>query len=143
MNANSHTPAEPTPTGTSDVEVVRAFLDALVAGDPAAARQYLDPDIVWHNVSFPKIHGIDAVMRILEGMSRPGVGFEVRLHHIVGNGTSVLTERTDILIYKKLRSEFWVCGTFEMKDGKIAVWRDYFSNSAILWGIVKGLVRAL
>jgi limonene-1,2-epoxide hydrolase len=34
-----------------------------------------------------------------------------------------------------------VCGTFEIEDGKILVWRDYFSNRAFLWGTLKGLVR--
>jgi limonene-1,2-epoxide hydrolase len=129
------------PSGTANIRVVREFLDALVAGDPDTARQYLHPDIVWHNVSLPKIRGIESVMRILRGMSRPGVGFDVRLHHIADEGTAVLTERTDILIWNRLRSEFWVCGTFEIEDGKILVWRDYFSNRAFLWGTLKGLVR--
>ncbi|MFC0452962.1 limonene-1,2-epoxide hydrolase family protein [Rhodococcus jostii] len=142
MNSNSHAPTGTTQKDTANVEVVRAFLDALVAGDPDAAQQYLDQDIVWHNVSLPKIRGIRSVMRILDGMSRPGFGFDVRLHHIADDGTAVLTERTDVLIYKRLRSEFWVCGTFEMKDGKIAVWRDYFSNRDVLWGTIKGIVRA-
>ncbi|WP_072688069.1 limonene-1,2-epoxide hydrolase family protein [Rhodococcus marinonascens] len=142
-NSNSKSPLETTTTDTADVEVVRAFLAALVAGDPAAAKQYLDRDIVWHNVSLPKIRGIGPIMRILQGMARPGFGFDVRLHHIAGDGKAVLTERTDVLIYKRVRAEFWVCGTFEMKDGKIAVWRDYFSNRDVLWGIIKGLVRAL
>jgi limonene-1,2-epoxide hydrolase len=141
MNSNSHAPTGTTRNAT-DVEVVRAFLDALVAGDPDAAQQYLDQDIVWHNVSLPKIRGIRAVMRILNGMSRPGVGFDVRLHHIASDGTAVLTERTDVLTYKRVRSEFWVCGTFEMKDGKIAVWRDYFSNRDVQWGTLKGILRA-
>ena len=142
MSTNSHEPTGTTRTDTADVQVVRAFLDALVAGDPDAAQQYLHQDIVWHNVSLPKIRGLGSVMRVLRGMSRPGVGFDVRLHHIAGDGTAVLTERTDVLIYKRLRSEFWVCGTFEMKDGKIAVWRDYFSSRDFLWGTLKGIVRA-
>jgi limonene-1,2-epoxide hydrolase len=142
MSTNSHAPTGTARTDTADVQVVRAFLDALVAGDPDAAQQYLHQDIVWHNVSLPKIRGLGAVMRILRGMSRPGVGFDVRLHHIAGDGTAVLTERTDVLIYKRLRSEVWVCGTFEMKDGKIAVWRDYFSSRDFLWGTLKGIVRA-
>ncbi|MCQ4122402.1 limonene-1,2-epoxide hydrolase family protein [Rhodococcus tibetensis] len=127
---------------TANVQLVRRFLAALASGDPDSARQYLHPDIVWHNVSLPKVRGIDSVMRILRGSSRPGVGFDVRLHHIADEGTAVLTERTDILIWKRVRSEFWVCGTFEIEDGKILVWRDYFSNRDVLWGTIKGIVRA-
>ncbi|MGB6073792.1 MAG: limonene-1,2-epoxide hydrolase family protein, partial [Rhodococcus sp. (in: high G+C Gram-positive bacteria)] len=34
--------------------------------------------------------------------------------------------------------EFWVCGTFELRDGKVAVWRDYFDNVDFLKGLVRG-----
>ncbi|MFZ2175923.1 MAG: limonene-1,2-epoxide hydrolase family protein [Rhodococcus sp. (in: high G+C Gram-positive bacteria)] len=139
METNTSTPA---PALTSNVEVVQEFLAALAAGDADRAQQYLHQDIVWHNVSLPKIRGVPAVVKILRGLSRPDVGFDVRIHHIAGDGSAVLTERTDILIWKRLRIEFWVCGTFEMKDGKIAVWRDYFSNRDVLWGTIKGLARA-
>ena len=141
MEPTSQSTDTVSPSDTANIRVVREFLDALVAGDPDTARQYLHPDIVWHNVSLPKIRGIESVMRILRGMSRPGVGVDVRLHRIADEGTAVLTERTDILIWNRLRSEFWVCGTFEIEDGKILVWRDYFSNRAFLWGTLKGLVR--
>ncbi len=53
-------------------------------------------------------------------------GFEVKIHHIATDGSSVLTERTDALIFGPLRLQFWVCGTFEVHDGRITVWRDYF-----------------
>ena len=38
----------------------------------------------------------------------------------------MLTERTDALIFGPLRLQFWVCGVFEVHDGRITLWRDYF-----------------
>jgi limonene-1,2-epoxide hydrolase len=37
-----------------------------------------------------------------------------------------MTERTDSIIIGRFRAEFWVCGVFEVHDGKITLWRDYF-----------------
>jgi hypothetical protein len=43
----------------------------------------------------------------------------------------LLTERTDSARGRWFSLEFWVCGTFEVRDGKIALWRDYFDLGAI------------
>ena len=53
-------------------------------------------------------------------------GFEVKIHRIAVNGSSVLTERTDVLQFGPVRLQFWVCGVFEVHDGRITLWRDYF-----------------
>ena len=38
----------------------------------------------------------------------------------------MLNERTDALVFGPLRIQFWVCGVFEVRDGRITLWRDYF-----------------
>jgi limonene-1,2-epoxide hydrolase len=46
-----------------------------------------------------------------------------------------------------LRLQFWVCGVFEVDDGRITLWRDYFDfydfGKAIFRGIVGVAVPAL
>jgi limonene-1,2-epoxide hydrolase len=54
----------------------------------------------------------------------------------------VLTERTDVLEAKRFRAAFWVCGTFEVRDGKVVLWRDYFDWPTVLAATAKGAVRA-
>ena len=43
-----------------------------------------------------------------------------------GAGDVVLTERVDVFVYPDKTIELPVMGTFEVRDGKIAAWRDYF-----------------
>ena len=50
----------------------------------------------------------------------------MKIHRIAAEGNAVLTERTDALISGPLRLQFWVCGVFEVHDGRITLWRDYF-----------------
>ncbi|MFD4179917.1 limonene-1,2-epoxide hydrolase family protein [Rhodococcus sp. NPDC058514] len=127
----------------ADVQVVREFLSALARADVDAAAAHLHPEIAWHNVSLPILRGYPAVTRVLRMLARPGLRFDVIMHHIAGENGVVLTERTDLLGAGPLSVEFWVCGTFELRDGQIAVWRDYFSLRDVIRGVAVGLVRGV
>ena len=121
--------------------VVRSCLDALEAGDSATALALLDPDVEWRNSGLPTLRGRRAHRALLD-MAKRGIGFEVRFHHLAVDGQVVLTDRTDVLTYRRFRMEFWVCGTFEVHEGRIVVWDDHFSMTNFVGASVRGLVRA-
>ncbi|MDL4820756.1 limonene-1,2-epoxide hydrolase family protein [Actinomadura opuntiae] len=123
----------------SEIQTVRDFLSALEALDVDRALTLADPAIVYQNVPLPPARGLPAVEKALRTMGRYGTGFEARLHNIAANGPVVLTERTDVLEAGAWRAEFWVCGTFEVHDGLITLWRDYFDWTTFLAASVKGL----
>ncbi len=123
--------------------VVEEMLEALKNGDTDGAVARLHDAVVWHNVGLPKVRGIRRVGKALKMLAEPGYGFDVTIHNIAADGHTVLTERTDVLIWRRLRVEFWVCGTFELRDGKVAVWRDYFDNVNFLKAFARGALRAL
>jgi limonene-1,2-epoxide hydrolase len=54
----------------------------------------------------------------------------------------VLTERTDAIVLGRFRMAFWVCGRFEVVDGQITHWRDYFDWAATTAATFAGLGRA-
>jgi limonene-1,2-epoxide hydrolase len=136
-------PAVTSPDGTDSVATVKRFLDALSRLDTDAALALLAEDVVYQNVSLPKAHGKPAVAKQLALFGRYCTGFQAINHRIVGDGDTVLTERTDIIEIGRVRSEFWVCGTFEVRDGKIVLWRDYFDWANFLAGAAKGAGRAV
>jgi limonene-1,2-epoxide hydrolase len=72
----------------------------------------------------------------------PG-GFRVHFHAIASEGNTVLTDRTDELIIGPVRQRVWVCGRFEVTDGKITLWRDSFDWVDVLIGLIRGLAGAL
>lgn len=126
---------------SSDVDnahTVEIFLDSLQAGDPDGAGAVLDDNLVYQNVGFPTIRGRARVLKLFRAM-QGRLGFEVKTHRIAVNGPTVLTERTDVLIAGPVRIQFWVCGVFEVRDGRITLWRDYFD----MWDMSKALVRGL
>ena len=77
---------------------------------------------------FP-LEGKDAIKGVIEQFMQPFERCEWEMTHIAAAGDVVLTERVDRFIGAK-NVELPVMGTFEIKDGKIAVWRDYFDLAA-------------
>jgi limonene-1,2-epoxide hydrolase len=138
------TPADTSPASdASTADTVRAFLAALERFDVEAAVKLLDPDVVYENVSLPAARGRPATLRLLRSMPRALSGFEVQTHRLAATGSVVLTERTDVLVVGRVRVAFWVCGTFEVHEGRITLWRDYFDWAATTGALVSGVARAL
>ncbi|MEZ5237852.1 MAG: limonene-1,2-epoxide hydrolase family protein [Microthrixaceae bacterium] len=83
----------------------------------------------------PRSGGRSDVAAVLRGLDRPSMSFEVYIHSSAASGPVVLNERTDVINVGPVRAQFWVCGRFEVHDGHITVWRDYFDNLDILRGV--------
>lgn len=127
----------------SEIRVVRDFLGALERLDIDAAVELLAPDVVYQNVPFPPARGRAAVERQLRWLARYGSGFEVSYDNVAADGPVVLTERTDVLVFGRLKAAFWVCGTFEVHDGLITLWRDRFDMVDVALSFVRGALKAV
>jgi limonene-1,2-epoxide hydrolase len=125
------------------IQVVESFLAALKAQDLDAALSMLSDDIVYQNVPLPADRGKPRVRRTLQTFMRFATTFDVKMHNIAEHRGVVLTERTDILRGPLLDLEFWVCGTFELQDGKIKLWRDRFDVGGFMLQLATGPVRRL
>jgi limonene-1,2-epoxide hydrolase len=123
--------------------VVREFLRALEDLDVDRGLALVGPEILYHNKGLPPARGLAAFERQLRALARYATAFEARVHNLAAEGPIVLTERTDVIEIGRFRSEFWVCGTFEVRDGRIVVWRDYFDFVNVTWASACGLARAL
>lgn len=136
MNA----PAPTQPESASSVALT--FLELLQAEDLDGALSLLDERVVYSNVSLPTVHGRDGVRRLF----RPLLGrVRFRVHiHAVGTDEAdpgvVLTERTDALVFGPVIVQFWVYGRFEVRDGRITLWRDRFDWRDVLVGTLCGIV---
>jgi limonene-1,2-epoxide hydrolase len=127
-------------TLTDPQAVVEAFLAALADGDTDTALALVDDDIEYVNVGLPPIRGREQMVKVAAVFERPDLDFEVYLHAISADGPTVLNERTDVLVFKGMRTQFWVAGRFDVHDGKITLWRDAFDFVDILRGVARGLV---
>jgi limonene-1,2-epoxide hydrolase len=122
-----------------NTRIVEVFLNALQDADLDTAGAALAEDLVYQNVGLPTIHGRNRAMKLFSSLGAASA-FEVKIHRIAADGAAVLTERTDALIFGPLRLQFWVCGVFEVHDGQITLWRDYFDFFDMLKATARGLV---
>lgn len=123
--------------------VVEALLAALASADLATADALLDERVEYCNVGLPTIRGRARAMKALALLDRPGVSFEVYLHAISAAGSVVLTERTDVVQIGRLRLQFWVAGRFDVRDGRITLWRDAFDFLDTTRALARGLLGAV
>ena len=138
------------PEVTPAAAVVSGFLAALESGDIEGAGAFLDDSVEYQNVPLPADRGKTAALATLRRFMVLANKFEVRMHNMTENEGVVLTERTDILSGPGVHLEFWVCGTFVVKNGRIVLWRDYFDMLTVLGqvaksapGIASAVVRAI
>lgn len=128
--------------GVDNAHTVEVFLAALQDQDIDAAGEVLDEALVYQNVGFPTIRGRARAIKLFRAMDGRAT-FEVKTHRIAVNGATVLTERTDALVFGPVRLQFWVCGVFEVHNGRITLWRDYFDMFDFGKAIVRGLAGAV
>jgi limonene-1,2-epoxide hydrolase len=135
--------AAATDGGRGNIALVRAFFDAFQAKDLERAMDMMSEDIVYQNVPFPADRGKASVRRTLAAFGYFVTGFEVRWHNIAERDGVVLTERTDIMTGPLVYIDLPVCGTFELRDGRITVWRDYFDLAGATAKLLVSPIRSL
>jgi limonene-1,2-epoxide hydrolase len=112
----------------SDVDnlrTVETLLAALQEPDFDALDSVLADDVVWTNVGLLTLRGRQRIVKLLRPMEGR-LGLEIKVHRVAADGSVVMTERTDAMVIGPVRLQFWVCGVFEVHEGRITLWRDYF-----------------
>ena len=108
------------------VELVRQFCAQWEKGDIDALVEYFADDAVYHNIPVDPVTGKDAIRATIQMFTTGVERVEFRVQNIVGDADVVLTERVDVFVLPTTTIELPVMGTFEVRNGKIVAWRDYF-----------------
>ena len=113
-------------------DVVDALIAACNAKDIEAALACFDEHVVYHNVPLDPVTGHAGVRAVLEPFLGAAQEVDWVVHKSVSNGVDcVMNERTDRFLLSKGWAELPVMGVFEVKDGRITAWRDYFDMAAV------------
>jgi limonene-1,2-epoxide hydrolase len=111
---------------SSAENVVREFCDAWSRRDMDELIGFFKPDAIYHNMPLPPAEGHDAIRGVLQLFVPASQRIEFDILAIASVGDKVLTERVDRFEMGSITMEIPVAGIFEIEDGKIAAWRDYF-----------------
>jgi limonene-1,2-epoxide hydrolase len=110
--------------------VVRDFMAAFKAawptGDGAALSRFFSEDAEYCNGPLEPIRGRAAIVADLARMMSLGGEVDVDLRHLLSDGGVVMTERVDYVKLGGKTSTLRIAGVFEVHEGVITGWRDYF-----------------
>lgn len=110
-------------------DTVLAFAAAWTALDYPRIDNLMADAIVYHNMPLRPVTGRDAVRRHLAAW--PIDACEWEMTHIASRGAVVLTERVDRFVRGADHIVVPVMGAFEVANGRIVHWRDYFDLGAL------------
>lgn len=107
--------------------LVRDFIAAFDAIDLDRIMTFFTDDAVYHNIPVQPVQGTAAIRAVLQGFMGMASQVDWVVHAIAeAAGGVVLTERTDRFLVRDKWIELPVMGSFTIRDGRIAAWRDYF-----------------
>jgi limonene-1,2-epoxide hydrolase len=109
-------------------ETVDAFIAALERKDLDAALALVSDDVEYDNVPMGKVHGPDEVRRTLGPMVQACTTIEWVVHRQAAQDHLVFNERLDRFEMPFGWIEVAVAGVWEVHDGRITLWRDYFDE---------------
>jgi limonene-1,2-epoxide hydrolase len=109
-----------------NVALIRRFLGVCTRADPDEFADYFTEDAVWWNAPWKPVKGREAIRETLRRGAEKMRALPWEVLHIVADGDIVLTERVDHFVVGETRLRVPCMGAFELRDGKIAAWRDYW-----------------
>lgn len=115
----------------TSAETVHAFLRAAAKRDYATALPLLSDDVEYQNMMLPAVRGPAAVQETLEAMLALCTGSEWLVHRELSQEGLVMNERTDRFELNGSWVDLPVMGVFEVQDGRIRLWRDYFDLATV------------
>jgi limonene-1,2-epoxide hydrolase len=112
-------------------EIVLEFCKLWAARDIDRIMDYFTEDALYVNIPIdPPNQGKEQIRATIDGFTAMASEIEFIVHHQAENADGrVLNERTDRFLMGDKWVELRVMGVFELADGKISGWRDYFDMS--------------
>ncbi len=111
---------------SANIQLVEDFVAAFNAKDVDKIMSFWGPEPVYHNMPGPPVKGTEAVRGLIESFLTPAETVDWEILHIAESGDTVLAERVDRFVIGGTEVVLPCNGAFDIVDGKIAVWRDYF-----------------
>ncbi|MDE2486676.1 MAG: SgcJ/EcaC family oxidoreductase [Alphaproteobacteria bacterium] len=109
-----------------NAQVIRDFIAAWSRMDPDELAAFFSEDGVYHNMPARPVQGRDAVRGFIAAFLKSWTSTEWDVLNLVAQGEVVVAERLDRTMVGDKPVNLPCCGVFEMREGKIRIWRDYF-----------------
>ena len=117
-------------------QTVTAFQAAAKAawrtGDAGRLARFFDEDAEYCNGPLEAVRGRAAILASLTQQMSMGGEVRAEIIHMISDGVTVMTERLDYWSSDDRSASLRVMGIFEVHDGVITGWRDYFDGNEFI-----------
>lgn len=110
----------------SNKQIIREFIEAWSTLDADKLAEFFTQDGVYHNIPASAVAGRDNVREFIKGFIANWTATRWEIVSIVEDGDIVVAERIDRTDMGDKHVDLPCLGIFELYEGKIRVWRDYF-----------------
>lgn len=111
---------------TENERTIRDFIAAWSRLDVDELIRFFSVDGVYHNMPLRPVSGHAALRDFIGAFIKDWSATEWDVLTLVCQGDLVVAERLDRSVVNGKAVSLPCCGVFEMADGRIKVWRDYF-----------------
>ena len=111
---------------TDAEKIVADFCKSVARKNIDEIMGFFTDDAVYHNMPMEPVNGKDAIRAAINSYLPGSDRIEFKILHTASNGNIVFNERMDMFDVGEKRIEVPVAGMFEVRGGKITLWRDYF-----------------
>ena len=111
---------------SANEEIIRRFIAAWSRLNPDELVDYFAEDGVYHNMPIGPIQGRATLKPFIAAFVKNWTATEWDVITLISAGDVVIAERLDRTKVGDKSVNLPCCGVFEMVNGKIKVWRDYF-----------------
>jgi limonene-1,2-epoxide hydrolase len=113
----------------SNLETINEFIANWSKLDASLLASYFTEDGTYYNMPAKPVSGRDNVEKFISAFLSSWTETQWDILNIVEQGDTVICERLDRTKTTNGDVDLPCVGVFEMKDGKIYMWRDYFDMS--------------
>lgn len=111
---------------TQNAQIIRDFIAAWSRLDVEELVAFFAEDGVYHNMPAKPVAGHAALRAFIGAFAKDWTSTDWDVLNLVAQGDVVIAERLDRTMVGDKPIDLPCCGVFEMQNGKIKVWRDYF-----------------
>ncbi len=111
---------------TENEKIIRDFVAAWSRLDAKELASYFTEGGIYHNMPTDPVVGRDNVQAFITGFAKDWTETNWDIINLIAQNDIVMVERLDRTKLGDKAVDLPCFGIFEMENGKIKVWRDYF-----------------
>ena len=111
---------------SDNVQTIKDFIVAWSNLDSDELVGYFSEDGIYYNMPTQPVQGKEQLKQFIGSFISNWTKTNWDTLNIIGEGDIVIAERLDRTEVGDIKVDLPCCGVFEMEEGKIKVWRDYF-----------------